>query len=98
MAKVELKSLVELIEIWPRGIESGRPIDGFPQWFNEDIKDEYNEYANKVWQEGQVFTLINELVDKRKVLQRKLDAARKRFKRLTKKLNLIEDSWVENPL
>ena len=90
MAKVEL---VVDDGIWPPDIELGQPIDKFPKWFNKETEDAYDEYADKVWQEFQLFTLVDELLGKRKVVQRKIDAARKRLKRLTDKLNVIEGSW-----
>jgi len=52
-----------------------------------------DEYADKSWQEFQLSTLMEELLSKRKVVQRKIDAARKRLKRLTDRLNVIESSW-----
>ncbi len=51
------------------------------------------EYVDKTWDEYVTFNLIEELIKKRKVVQRKLDAARKRFKRLANRLNMIEKSW-----
>ena len=52
-----------------------------------------SEYADKTWDEFLTFNLIEELIGKRKVVQRKLDAARKRMKRLTARLNVIEKGW-----
>ena len=64
-------------------------VDGNPGF----VDSSFDEYADKVWQEFQLFTLIETLTSKRKVVQRKLDAARKRLKRLTGRLNVIEGNW-----
>jgi ABC-type Fe2+-enterobactin transport system substrate-binding protein len=53
----------------------------------------FDEYADKVWQEFQLTTLVGELTQKRKVVQRKIDAVRKRLKRLTGRLNVMEKNW-----
>ena len=58
-----------------------------------DVDSSFDEYADKVWQEFQLFTLIETLTSKRKVVQRKLDAARKRLKRATNRLNVLEKSF-----
>ncbi len=59
-----------------------------------EIDPSYGEYADKSWDEFVAFNLIEEIIKKRKVVQRKLDAARKRFKRLANRLNMIEKQWV----
>ncbi len=62
------------------------------------VDSSFDEYADKAWQEFQLFTLIETLTSKRKVVQRKLDAARKRLKRLTSRLNVMEGVWNVNPI
>ena len=52
-----------------------------------------SEYADKTWDEYVTFNIIEELVKRRKIIQRKLDAARKKLKRLTSRLNVIESGW-----
>jgi len=53
----------------------------------------FDEYADKVWQESELTVLINGLTKKRKTVQSKIDAMRKRLKRLTDRLNSIEEGW-----
>lgn len=53
-----------------------------------------DEYADKSWLEFQAIDLISQLTSQRKVLQRKIDAARKRLKRLTGRLNAMEKNWA----
>ncbi len=57
------------------------------------VDSSFDEYAEKVWKEGQLSVLVHELVSKRSVIQRKIDAARKRLKRLTSRLNAMERDW-----
>ena len=52
-----------------------------------------NEYYDGAVKENEIMLIINEFVDERKVTQRKIDAARKRLKRLTNKLNDTEHDW-----
>lgn len=59
----------------------------------DQIDSTLDEYANKALQEGQLSVLVKELIMKRFTMQRKLDAARKRLKRLTERLNSIEEGW-----
>lgn len=61
------------------------------------INSSHDEYADKVWQESQLAVIIARLTDTRKTVQRKIDAARKRLKRLTGRLNSIEEGWATNP-
>ncbi len=58
------------------------------------VTPNHSEYASKVWEEYKTWTTIDELIKARKVVQRKLDAARKRFKRITQRLNAIEKNWA----
>ena len=62
-----------------------------------DNSEEFNEYADKVWQESQLAVLIAELTKTRKTVQSKIDAMRKRLKRLTDRLNGIEEGWRDQP-
>ena len=52
------------------------------------------EYADKTWEEYVLVGTITSLLNSRKTVQRKIDAARKRLKRLTNRLNVIENGWV----
>lgn len=62
-----------------------------------DVDSSLDEYADKVWQESQLDVLVKRLTQQRKTMQRKIDAARKRLKRLTDRLNNIEEGWATNP-
>lgn len=73
-------------------------VSGLDDWDDGCISSSFDEYADKVWLEFQTHELINELVDKRRVLQHKLDAARKRLKRLVSRLNVIEHDGMVNPI
>ncbi len=57
------------------------------------VNDPDDVYIDGIWQEQVEIEKITALVGKRKVIQRKLDATRKRLKRLVSKLNGIEASW-----
>ena len=52
------------------------------------------EYADKTWEEYVLVGTITRLLNSRKTVQRKIDAARKRLKRLSNRLNVIENGWV----
>lgn len=96
MAKVEMT-------YWPIGYGRGVPAtSGGDQGITVDMLNcehaaTAGEYADKTWDEYVTFNIIEELVKNRKTIQRKLDAARKRMKRLANRLNIIEKNWEGLP-
>ncbi len=66
----------------------------FPDGGSDQVSSSSIEYADKTWDEYVTFNIIEELLGKRKTIQRKLDAARKRMKRLTVRLNTLEKQWA----
>ncbi len=52
-----------------------------------------DRYRENVWKEYVTFSILEDLINKRTIIQRKIDAARKRLKRLTSRLNVIEGNW-----
>lgn len=65
---------------------------------NTDLPVEYKEdldtYADNKFKATESMLTINELVEDRKVIQRKIDAVRKRLKRITDKLHVTESEWL----
>ena len=58
-----------------------------------DIMEGCSKYADGVYEETTILVLVDDLIGDRKVVQRKIDAARKRLKRLTNRLNNMEKQW-----
>lgn len=58
------------------------------------IDKKYPEYSNKVWEEYKAWSSLEELLKARKTVQRKIDATRKRLKRVSNRLNTIEANWA----
>ncbi len=90
MAKVEMP-----VGDWPIGYGRAVPATRGPVNVGALVDDGEvsTEYADKTWEEFVTFNVIEDLIGKRKVIQRKLDAARKRLKRLANRLNVIEGTW-----
>ena len=58
------------------------------------VTKKYTEYSNKVWEEYKAWSSLDELLKARKTVQRKIDATRKRLKRVSNRLNTIERNWA----
>lgn len=80
---------------WPAGIPAGMCTNKYTSGVaSSQLSPNASDYADGVLKETEIMLIIDELVEDRKVVQRKIDAARKRLKRTTNKLNVTESEWL----